>query len=229
MESISDSQLYKFAELMRHINSEYGTPVLLRFMHEMNGNWLPYYGQKPHQFKQAFVTMASYVHQLTNMTAMLWSPNIGGGYPYGGGDSLPKANDPDPIQRENFQQLNTNNAGSSANRIDALDDPYGPYYPGDEYVDWVGLSVYNLNYDPNSRQTTAVPPSVFTDPSSGVYFGGGNVDSIRNFYKRFAQDKRKPFILSETGSSFVSNAPGSHSISEDRQWNSVELNSKQSW
>ena len=25
--------------------------------------------------------------------------------------------------------------------VDNLDDPYLPYYPGDAYVDWVGMSV----------------------------------------------------------------------------------------
>jgi hypothetical protein len=37
VELIPASTLYKFAQLMRHVNSLYGTPVLLRFMHEMNG------------------------------------------------------------------------------------------------------------------------------------------------------------------------------------------------
>ena len=23
-------------------------------------------------------------------------------------------------------------------------DPYGPYYPGDEWVDWVGMSIYHF-------------------------------------------------------------------------------------
>ena len=91
VELIPDSTLYKFAQLMRHVNSLYGTPVLLRFMHEMNGmpfyepfkvrsrtanyrkkgNWLIHYGMRPIEFKQAFITMTSYVRQLTNMTGMI--------------------------------------------------------------------------------------------------------------------------------------------------------------
>jgi hypothetical protein len=53
---------------MKHINSLYGVPVLLRFMHEMNGNWLTAYSQKPVEFKQAFVTMGYYVHRYTDLT-----------------------------------------------------------------------------------------------------------------------------------------------------------------
>ena len=26
--------------------------------------------------------------------------------------------------------------------FDKFDDPYGPYYPGDDVVDWVGVTVY---------------------------------------------------------------------------------------
>lgn len=37
VEAIPATQLFKFALLMRRINSMYGVPVLLRFMHEMNG------------------------------------------------------------------------------------------------------------------------------------------------------------------------------------------------
>jgi beta-mannanase len=66
IEQVSNEQLYRFAEHMKYINTVYGTPVLLRFMHEMNGNWLVF-GQKPTEFIQAFVTLSSYVHSLTNL------------------------------------------------------------------------------------------------------------------------------------------------------------------
>jgi hypothetical protein len=192
LSEISNEHFYKFAQLMRRVNTQYGTPVLLRFLHgifnhfyflEMNGNWLMY-GQKPRQFKQAFVTMSSYIKHLTNLTAMVWSPNIAGGYPYGGKE-LPSSSSTDPMDQANFQDMNTNNQGSSNNVIDASDDPYGPYYPGDEWVDWVGLSVYNLNYNPSTHQTWSVSPSVFTDSNSGVVFAG-SVDYIRNFYQVFS-------------------------------------------
>jgi hypothetical protein len=66
---------------------------------------------------------------------MVWSPNIGFGYP-NRGDGYdqynPTFNDPDPKRAANFLVLDTNND----RLLTAEDDPYGPYYPGDEYVDW---------------------------------------------------------------------------------------------
>lgn len=71
VETISNDQLYAFAVLMRRINSVYGTPVLLRYMHEMNGNWMVYYGMRPKEMISSFQTLARYVHRLTNLTGML--------------------------------------------------------------------------------------------------------------------------------------------------------------
>lgn len=126
---------------------------------------------------------------------MLWSPNIGAGYPFGGGlVSLPTlANDP-----INFALLDTNNDGE----INQLDDPYLPFYPGDDVVDWVGISVYNIFR--NGGQTMPVANNVLTDPGSPeTLFAAGNL----SFYPRFVTQKSKPFILSETGSAVVANDP----------------------
>lgn len=133
IQSIPSSIYLLLARAMRECNSIYGVPVLLRFGHEMNGGWMTFYGNQPSNYIQAFVTLSTYVHSLTNMTAMLWSPNTGQGYPfsYASQPNFPKINDPDPVKREDFRRMDTNNDGL----ISSLDDPYGPYYPGDEYVD----------------------------------------------------------------------------------------------
>ena len=57
-------------------------------------------------------------------TAMVWSPSSANGYPYGGRN----------LSAEDLLLLDTNGNG----RLDAGDDPYSPFYPGDQYVDWVG-------------------------------------------------------------------------------------------
>ena len=38
-----------------------------------------------------------------------------------------------------FKALDTNGDGV----LTMADDPYGPYYPGDDAVDWVGMSLYH--------------------------------------------------------------------------------------
>lgn len=92
---------------------------------------------------------------------MVWAPNVGVFYPWttGGSITLP-ANG-----TANFLELDTNKDGV----IDFADDPYLPYCtpplnvdPGDEFVDWVGLSLYW--YPDNSLAINNLPdPSYFND------------------------------------------------------------------
>jgi hypothetical protein len=161
---------------------------------------MTFYGNKPVEYVQDFITLATFVHTLTNMTAMLWSPNTGGGYPYGyptSDPSFPKANDADPDNQANFQKMDTNND----NVIDSRDDPYLPYYPGDQYVDWVGLSLYGSQE--SQGQTVASQSTAI----SGILSGSGTT-AFNNFYDRFSKAKGKPFILSETGTAVQSNING---------------------
>ncbi|KAI8916241.1 glycoside hydrolase superfamily [Gorgonomyces haynaldii] len=188
IEEIPDSLLYKFAQQMQHINALYGVPVLLRFGHEMNGNWLTAYSQKPRQYIQAFVTLSNYVHGLTNMTAMVWGPNIGTGYPWGPDIPRPAAT-ADPIAIENFNRMDTNGDGLITN----LDDPYLPYFPGEEYVDWVALSLYQYDIAGNGQSNAATTAYI------QAAIQGDVPTSNRNIYQNFAIRYRKPFMLGETG------------------------------
>src|SRR5699024_4131497 len=57
------------------------------------------------------------------------------------------------------------------------------YYPGDEYVDWVGVNVYNVVYHNNRLDQTAM----HEDP----------LDLLDNVYDTFSA--RKPIQISEYG------------------------------
>lgn len=197
-----------------------------------SGNWMIHYGMRPIQLKQSFATLARYVHSLTNMTgmfflkfnalAMVWSPNNGYGYPFNGDgfeNYNPRLNDPNPQRAANFRELDTNNDGLLTNE----DDPYTPYYPGDEYVDWVSLSVYNTARDPRTRQTA--PANVNIIAAYLISPSNPRLD----FYTKFAAAKNKPFMLGETGSSYVTNSPGDNSILPDADPQAAELAVKQSW
>jgi hypothetical protein len=127
-EQIPPQLIRDFARFMRMINSKYGVPVLLRFMHEMNGPWMVY-GMKPKEQIDAWRLLSREIRAQTNLTALVWSPNIAGGYPFVGAgfdNQIPAANSRDPSVIANFQLLDTNRDG----RLDNNDDPYGPYYPG---------------------------------------------------------------------------------------------------
>ncbi|KAI9310351.1 glycoside hydrolase superfamily [Obelidium mucronatum] len=189
------------AVALADINRKYGVPVFLRYGHEMNGNWIAY-GMQPLQFIDSFRAMTNAVRAHTNMTAMVWAPNAGLAYPFGGGiidlNQLPAAE---------FAALDTSGNGV----IDYLDDPYTPYYPGDEYVDWVGISLYY--YPLAGCHNCPVPNTYFRD----YLTGSGPVASlvakevtpaftlVHNFYAMFSGDlvHKKPLMLPETGSPYV--------------------------
>jgi hypothetical protein len=120
--------LDEIAQECLRVNTKYGTPIYLRYGHEMNGNRklnpqvigritassLPS-SSLVLTFDQGFRRMAEAVRAVTNLTAMVWAPNLGVNYPFSGGNSpLPTAGTP------NFLLLDTNSDGV----IDLKDDPY---------------------------------------------------------------------------------------------------------
>ena len=67
-----------------------------------------------------------------------------GGYPFAGGLNTPFTPQSGTLTARTaanateFAALDTNKDGTFNER----DDPYSPYYPGNEFVDWVGSSIY---------------------------------------------------------------------------------------
>ena len=94
--------------------------ILLRLGPEMNGNWFDY-GQNPSEFVDLWKRVYRIVKAKANVD-FVWSPNFGNGYPY----PLPNK----PLSRNQISQMDTNNDGV----VNSWDDPYLPYYPGDEFV-----------------------------------------------------------------------------------------------
>ena len=125
---------------------DYGSPVFLRFAHEMNGSWYPWSGD-PTAYVAAWRHVRIVFDQegATNV-AWLWSAN----------------SDDRPATAENH---------------------WTNYYPGDAYVDWVGVDGYNWG----TTQTWSVWSSFST------IFGGAI--SVYGDYV-----SRKPLLISETAS-----------------------------
>ena len=105
------------------------------------------------------------------------------------------------IAASDVQYLDTNRDG----RVAIGDDPYSPYYPGDEYVDWVGMSIYHYSNDYPYGSNDIPPPTKFADKMTGVLVSGGF-----SIYEMFAGSGAggqpaslsaggKPFFCSETG------------------------------
>lgn len=118
-----------------------GIRVFLRFAGEMNGEWVPWFGD-PQKYVEKFRLIHDIMEEEAPNVAMVWSPNF-----------LPR-------------------------------DNIAPYYPGDEYVDWVGFSLYTIPFSHGEEKP-----------------GGNPIDYLRPLYEAY---KHKPIMISEGAVSFYS-------------------------
>lgn len=79
--------------------------------------------------------------------------------------------------------------------LGALDKPFQYYYPGDEYVDWVGVSLYTIKYFLGERNTSEKDAMYFMTGD-----GGWATNRIKPFMKFLSQyNIQKPVMISEGG------------------------------
>lgn len=168
-------------------------PVYLRFAPNMNGSWLDW-GQDPAAYRSAFTAVADRVHAALPNAVMVWSPAWGGSYPFSPAET-PTGN--------RLAELDTSGDGN----LDAADDPYAPYYPGDDAVDWVGLSLYHD--DSSTRLVNTVPAADELATRLGADADG--------FYERFAAAADKPLML-ETAAFFSVSASGASEADVKQGW-----------
>lgn len=165
-----------------------GVPVIVRFAHEMNGSWYPW-DQQPREYVAAFRRVAAAVHRLAPGSAMMWAPNYGGGYPFSGGRYGARAGTAD------YRALDTDHNGT----LDGRDDPYAPYYPGDDAVDWVGISLYHWGNSYPWGANVIPEPGKFAAQLTGTYNGAGGDDrAVPDFYAVYGVDRNKPVAIPET-------------------------------
>lgn len=193
LESVTEAAAEELARLLDEYWRSGGTPTIVRFAHEMNGSWYPW-GQQPEAYVDAFRTVATAVHALAPASAMAWAPNEGSGYPFT--DQAFSSQDP---------SLDTNGDGEVTN----LDDPYAPYWPGDDAVDWVGMSVYHWGlaypWGENEMPAAGTFRSLLTGGVSGAHEGQV---PITDFYATYAEGHDKPMGVFETAAFFNPSAGG---------------------
>ncbi len=176
----SDDNVASLAVILNNGN----VPVFLRWGHEMNGSWYAW-GQQPSQYISSFRNAAQIVRTYAGNVAMTWTPNQGWGYPWLAGKYSVAAGSPD------FNTLDTNIDG----KLDDKDDPYLPYYPGDDVVDWVGFSFYHWS-NRLERGFNEVP-------YAGKWLEVNGIGStVANFHTEFAVKRNKPMMISETSAFF---------------------------
>ncbi len=140
----------------------FGVPMILRWNHEMNGSWYPW-GQQPELYVAKFREFSAVFREKAPHIAMAWTPNQGWGYPWAG--------------------------GKHHNPALASMDPYAAYYPGDEWVDWVGISFYHWG---ETRGANQVPAAGKWGHANGI----GN--PVPNVHEVYAVGHNKPMLIAET-------------------------------
>jgi hypothetical protein len=208
--AVTDVPVAELGRRLAAYNRE-GVPVFLRFAHEMNGSWYPW-GQRPAAYVAAFRRVAAAVHRIAPATAMVWAPNYGGGYPFTGGRYGTVGGTPD------FKPLDTNGDG----RFTTADDPYGPYYPGDDAVDWVGMSLYHWGARYPWGANALPEPGKFAEMLTGQYRGtNGDETAVPDFYGTFADIHHKPLAITETAAFFAPGRPGDEAAIKEAWWKQV--------
>lgn len=121
---------------------------------------------------------------------MVWTPSVAFDYPNIGDDL--------DSQPASLAALDT----SANGELGPEDDPYGPYYPGDSLVDWVGLSnnwIPNINNEPNLRN--GPPPQGYFEGSINgnaaflASINSAGTTANLDFYNRYCVVAGKPLIL----------------------------------
>jgi hypothetical protein len=173
-----------------------GVRLYIRFAQEMNGGWYPW-GQQPAAYVKAFRVIADAVHRYAPGNAMVWAPNYGGGYPFTGGGSVAQPGTP------RFTALDTNHDGT----LTMTDDMYAPFYPGDTYVDWVGLTLYWFGYVWPWGDNEIPDPGRFPAQLTGTYNAAQDERGVPDFYNAYAVGHHKPLALTETSALYNSSNP----------------------
>lgn len=208
LEAVTPQAVGSLVEKLAEYN-KLGTSIFIRFAHEMNGSWYPW-SQQPSAYIQAFRMFADAVHQDAPRTAMLWAPNYGGGYPFTGGPFEAQPADAD------FTLLDTNQDG----RLNMADDPYSPYYPGDDAVDWVGMTIYHWDNEYPWGENEIPEADKFIQQLTGNFNGqNGDDTALPDFYEVFHTTHGKPMAIPETAALY----------NTARSGGPTELEIKQSW
>ncbi|SDY13890.1 Glycosyl hydrolase family 26 [Modestobacter sp. DSM 44400] len=185
-----------------------GVPVVVRFAHEMNGSWYAW-GQQPTAYVTAFRRVAAALHSGAPGSATMWAPNYGGGYPFTGGEFLAGT------RSQAAAVLDTDGDGV----VTGADDPYAPYWPGDDAVDWVGMSLYHWGDTYPWGENEVPEPGKFVAQLTGEYLGlGGDDRSVPDFYGTYAEKHGKPLAIPETAALYAPGEGGADELSVKRGW-----------
>ncbi len=208
LSNVTETAVLEFTQICRDQEAQGIGGILVRFGHEMNGNWYEW-GQQPGLYKDRFRLLAGHVHADTSRTAMRWAPSYGGGYPFG----APRA----VVGSPDFVALDTDGDGT----LTTHDDMYEPYYPRDDAVDWVGLTLYHWGVEFPWGENELPETNSFARQLTGNYLGGnGDQTAVPDFYARYCADgiHDKPLAIAETAALFNPEQGGVSELAIKEGW-----------
>jgi hypothetical protein len=208
LSNVTEEACSEFARLCSQQETQGIGGIMVRFAHEMNGNWNPW-GQQPMRYREKFRLLGQHIRTNTTRTAMLWAPSYAGGYPFGTHRVVPGTPD--------FLALDTDADGV----LSQNDDPYEPYYPGDDAVDWVGLTLYHWGVQWPWLENELPETNSFADLLTGNYRGGnGDQTAVPDFYARYCADgvRNKPLAIPETAAFFNPHQGGAGELAIKEAW-----------
>jgi hypothetical protein len=214
LSELGADQAARADDLLTEFHDQYDLVQLVRFAPEMNGNWQRW-GQQPTEFVRAFGEIADTVHAGSSDADMVWAPSYGAGYPFADANGRLAA-----TGARDEALLDTDGDGA----VTAADDPYGPYYPGDDAVDWVGLTMFFFGKgDASTSAGTDVPLEMNQAPTAGEVEArfdetwGYTQPQQATFYDRFATGTDHPLLLA-TGALYDRSLEGDDELDVKQGW-----------
>lgn len=187
LDEIDAAAAESFAGEIRDLTARFNGKVLIRFAPDMNASWVEW-GQQPAAYRDAFRAVSAAFKDSDGGAILVWEPYLGKDYPFDRNRNAPASGS------DGFALLDTNGDGA----WDGADSAYEPYYPGDDAVDWVGLSAFH--------DDTAGGAAVNTVPRAGELREMLTDSGGENFYAAYSMGRDKPFLLQT--SAFYSPASG---------------------
>ncbi|OUM45661.1 acyltransferase [Arthrobacter agilis] len=181
LEDVDDPRASALAAQVADVTEGYEGVVFVRFAPQMNAAWVPW-GQQPEAYREAFRVLAAAMNDELEDPVMVWSPTAAEDYPF---------RDPSETAPSGgaLGALDTDGNGV----WDFDDDAYAPYYPGDDVVDWVGLSAYHDETDGTSMPNALPEPGEFEallGPASPT-----GPPTPEHFYAAYAAGHDRPLMV----------------------------------
>ncbi|MFJ4263606.1 OpgC domain-containing protein [Paenarthrobacter nicotinovorans] len=201
LQDITDDVATTFARQITTAAAGFRGKVFVRFGPDMNTPWVGW-GQEPDAYRAAFGQVAVALRGSLADPVMVWSPTAEKDYPFRSATSTPPKGVP-------LGSLDTNGNGI----WDMDDSAFDPYYPGDDVVDWIGLSIYHDTTGAGAANNTLPDAGEFND-ALHASSGGTGTD---NFYGSYVQARNKPLLI-ETGAFYSPGAGGAAEINVKQTW-----------